>query len=316
MISANLRGAGFALAGFAVFSWHDAVVKALGAHYDAIQIVFFTVVLGFPWVTLILIRDRAGGSLWPRCPGWSALRTVAVMSTMLSAFYAFSTIPLAQTYAIIFATPLIITALSVPILGERVGPRRWAAVALGMVGVLIVLRPGGGVDLSLGHLAALVAAVSGALVAVIMRKIGNQERTVVLLLYPMLANTLVMGALLPLVYRPMSLPHLGGMALVAGGALLAMTLLIAAYRAAEAVVVAPMQYSQMLWAVALGLVFFGETPDGATLLGSCVIAASGLAVFLREGRAHVSQTQPALHATDRPGMAPDPALLRAEEAQD
>ncbi|TCP39013.1 DMT family transporter [Rhodovulum marinum] len=310
MISANLRGAGLALAGFAVFSLHDAVVKALGAHYDAVQIVFFSVLLGFPLVLLMLIRER-DGSLRPRRPGWTALRTGAVMATMLSAFYAFSTIPLAQAYAIIFATPLIITALSVPILGERVGPRRWSAVLLGLIGVLIVLRPGAEAGLGLGHLAALVAAGAGALVAVIMRKIGNEERSAVLLLYPMLANAAAMGCLLPFVYRPMPLEHLGGMGLVALGALGGMLLMIAAYRAAEAVVVAPMQYSQMLWAILLGVVLFDEVPDAMTLLGSAVIAASGLFVFLREGRPRVSATQPALYAADRPGLAPEGAPIEA-----
>jgi len=315
MISANLKGAGYALAGFAVFSFHDAVVKTLGAHYEAVQIVFFSVLLGFPLVLLMLIRD-GDGSLRPRRPGWTAVRTVAVMATMLSAFYAFSTIPLAQAYAIIFATPLIITALSVPILGERVGPRRWSAVVLGLVGVMIVLRPGAESTFSLGHMAALIAAGAGALVAVIMRKIGSEERSAVLLLYPMLANAAAMGCLLPFVYRPMPLAHLGAMGLVALGALLGMLLMIAAYRAAEAVVVAPMQYSQMLWAVVLGVILFDEVPDAMTLAGSAVIAASGLFVFLREGRADVSARQPALYAADRPGLAPEPAPLDALDGPD
>ncbi|HDR27888.1 DMT family transporter [Rhodovulum sp.] len=315
MNPANIRGAGLALAGFAVFSLHDAVVKALGAHYHAIQIVFFSVLIGFPLVVLMLIRER-DGSLRPRRPFWTALRTVAVMATMLSAFYAFSAIPFAQAYAIIFATPLIITALSVPILGERVGLRRWAAVVLGLIGVLIVLRPGADAGLGPGHLAALVAAGAGALVAVIMRKIGNEERSAVLLLYPMLANAAVTGCLLPFVYQPMAIAHLGGMGLVALGALGGMLLMILAYRAGEAGAVAPMQYSQMLWAVGLGMLLFDETPDAATMLGSAVIVASGLFVFLREGRGRVSITRPALHSADRPGLAPEHAAHSAPRPPD
>ncbi|MRH22371.1 EamA family transporter [Rhodovulum strictum] len=304
---ANIRGAGLALAGFAVFSLHDAVVKALGVHYHAIQIVFFSVLIGFPLVLLLLIRQR-DGSLRPRRPFWTALRTVAVMATMLGAFYAFSTIPFAQAYAIIFATPLIVTALSVPILGERVGPRRWAAVVLGLIGVLIVLRPGADAGLGPGHLAALVA--------VIMRKIGNEERSAVLLLYPMLANAAVMGCLLPFVYQPMPIAHLGGMGLVALGALGGMLLMISAYRAGEAGAVAPMQYSQMLWALGLGMLLFDETPDAATMLGSAVIVASGLFVFLREGRGRVSTLRPALHSADRPGLAPEHAAHSTPQRPD
>ncbi|TCP59911.1 EamA domain-containing membrane protein RarD [Rhodovulum bhavnagarense] len=303
MISNNLRGAFFALAGFGAFSLHDAVVKALGGYYAPVQIVFFSALFGFPLVALVLIGQGSGG-LRPVHPWWNALRTLALMVVMLSAFYAFATIPFAQAYALIFATPLIITALSVPMLGERVGPRRWAAVVLGLLGVLIVLRPWGEAHLAPGHLAALFSAFAGALVALIMRKIGNAERSAVFLLYPMLANVVVMGAVLPLVYEPMPILHLGGMALVALGSVTAMGLIILAYRAGEAVVVAPMQYSQMLWAIGLGYLVFGERVDGATLAGSAVIALSGLGILWREGQLPPSSARPALHGRARPDPAP------------
>lgn len=308
MISNNLKGALFALAGFGVFSLHDAVAKALGAHYHPVQTVFFGALLGFPLIALVLI-GQGGGGLRPVHPWWSALRTVALMLVTLTAFYAFATIPFAQAYALIFATPMVITVLSVPMLGERVGPRRWAAVLLGLVGVLIVLRPWGAGQLGLGHLAALVSAFSGALVALIMRKVGHAERSAVFLLYPMLANVVVLGALLPLVYRPMPLAHLGGMALVAAGSLTAMGLIILAYRAGEAVVVAPMQYTQMLWAVMLGYLLFGERPDGATLAGSLVIALSGLAILWRERQLPDRSAQPASHGPARS----DPGLSKGSE---
>ncbi|ARE41244.1 Membrane protein [Rhodovulum sp. P5] len=313
MGSSNLRGAVLALTGFAIYSLHDAIIKALGAHYHPVQIVFFSVLLGFPLILLMLIRQREVGSLRPVRPGWTALRMGAIMIHLLCVFYAFATIPITQVYALIFAMPLLITALSVPILGEHVGPRRWAAVVVGLLGVLIVLRPFGATDLTLGHLSALVGALSGSLVAVVMRKIGQEERSVVMLLYPMLGNVFAMGLLLPLVYQPMPILHFGALALVSVGALVAMSFMIAAYRAGEAVVVAPMQYSQMLWAVVLGYVFFAEVPDTGTALGSAVIVASGLIVLLREGKPDVSRTQPALTATDRPGIAPDPALLSDED---
>jgi S-adenosylmethionine uptake transporter len=314
MASPNARGAAFALAGFAIFSCHDVVVKALSAHYSAVQIVFFSVLMALPFVTLIVIRQSEGTDLWPRRPGWTILRTAALVVSTLSGFYAFGHIPLTQAYAIVFTTPLIITVLSIPILGERVGVRRWSAVALGLAGVLIVLRPWSVDALSLGHFAALVVAGCGALVSVILRKIGGEERSVVLLLYPMLANIAIMGAVLPLVYVPMPLLHFGGMTLVALGALVAMSLMIRAYRTAEAVVVAPMQYSQMIWATAFGVLLFRETPDAATLVGSVVIALSGMVVFFREGISDVSETRPALLATDRAGPAPDAVLVSGEEA--
>jgi len=162
--------------------------------------------------------------------------------------------------------------------------------------VLIVLRPGGETALGLGHLAAVTAAVTSSLGAVVVRKIGAEERSVVLLLYPMVANFVVLGCALPFVYRPMPLDHLGLLALVAVLGLVAMRLVIAAYRQAEAVIVAPMQYSQILWAAVFGALIFDETPDRYTVIGAGVIIASGVYIVLREGRGSVSQNRPVLEA--------------------
>ncbi|MEE4187897.1 MAG: DMT family transporter, partial [Roseobacter sp.] len=200
----NLKGALFALAAFGFFALHDVIIKVLGGAYSPIQIVFFSVVFSFPLATLFLLRDTTTGTLIPVHPWWMAARTVAAVITGFCAFYAFSVLPLAQVYAILFAAPLIITILAIPILGERVRLQRWIAVFIGLCGVMIVLRPGQQ-DMELGHLAALTSAVCGAFASIVVRKIGRDERTVVIMLYPMMANFLVMAALLPLVYVPMPL---------------------------------------------------------------------------------------------------------------
>jgi uncharacterized membrane protein len=196
-------------------------------------------------------------------PWWTALRTGAAVITAASAFYAFTAMPLAQVYAILFAAPLLITLLSIPILGERVGIHRGLAVLVGLGGVIVVLQPAT-TTLTAGHLAAVAAAVGSAFASVIMRKIGREERTVVLILYPMMANFVLMGAAMPFVYEPMPGAHLGLLALIAAIALLATNLMIFAYRAAPAATVAPMQYSQIIWATAYGALFFGEALEWAT----------------------------------------------------
>jgi S-adenosylmethionine uptake transporter len=296
--ASTARGALFALAAFGIYSTHDVVVKALGETYSPFQVVFFSTLFGFPVVTVMLMRDRTDGNLRPRHPWWTLIRTVAAVLTTASAFYAFSALPMAETYAIIFASPLLITLLAIPILGERVGWRRSLAVAVGLLGVIVVLRPGA-TTFTPGHLAALGAAVCSAVAAVIVRKIGSEERSAVLLLYPMMANFLLMGLTLPFVYRPMPALHLGGLATIAllgfGGAICH----IAAYRSASAVVVAPMQYSQILWAVVYGYVFFAETPDRGTALGAVIIIASGIYVVFREERPDVSRTRPVLRTRTR-----------------
>jgi S-adenosylmethionine uptake transporter len=299
MGGSNLFGAVLALISFGIFATHDVVVKFLGGQYSAVQIIFFSVLFGFPLVMVMLIQDRSDGNLRPRHPWWTALRTGAAVVTGVTAFYAFSVLPLAQTYAILFATPLLITLLAIPILGEKVGIRRGIAVVVGLLGVMVVLRPGDA-DLSLGHAAALTAAVCSSLASVIVRKIGHEERAAVLLLYPMLANFLILGAALPLVYVPMPIAHLGMIGIIALFGFVAMLFIIAAYRRAEAVVVAPMQYSQMIWASIYGALIFDESLDTYTVVGSAIIMASGLYIVLREGKKRVSANTPVLRTQSRP----------------
>ena len=305
--AANTRGATFALLAFAVYSTHDVVVKLLGGVYSPIQIVFFANLFGFPIVTLMLMRDRSDGNLRPRHPYWTALRTAATVVSTTCVFYAFSVLPMAQTYALIFAAPLLITILAIPVLGETVGWRRMAAVFVGLLGVLVVLRPGS-TDLTAGHAAALVAAVCSATAAVIVRKIGRDERSAVLLLYPMVANYVIMGCLLAFVYRPMPAIHIGGLATMALLGFCGGLLQIAAYRSGSAVVVAPMQYSQILWAVLYGALIFGETPTLSTGIGAAIIIASGIYVVFREDRTDTRTQRPVLRTQTRYVMGTLPRL--------
>ena len=295
--SANARGALAGLLAFGLFATHDALIKGLGETYAPFQIVFFSVLLSFPLTTLYLMRDTAEGNLIPRHPWWMAARTAAVVTTAVSAFYAFSVLPLAQVYAILFASPLVITMLSIPILGEAVGPRRWLAVGAGLLGVLVVLRPGG-VELGLGHAAALVAAFGGAFGSVVVRRIGRDERPVVFLLYPMVANFVADG--LPACPSSTSRCRWGtsrGSRRSRGWA--------SARRWASCWPTAwarhrwwrPMQYSQIVWATLYGALFFGETPDAFTALGAAIVIGSGLYILFREGR--VSKNAPVLSGRGR-----------------
>ncbi|MEM9787210.1 MAG: DMT family transporter [Pseudomonadota bacterium] len=306
-MSPNAKGALLALLAFGVFSTHDVVVKVLGGIYSPIQIVFFSVLLSFPLATVMLMRDAKPGTLVPVHPWWLALRTAAAVITGVSAFYAFSVLPLAQTYAILFASPLLITVLAIPVLGEKVRLRRWLAVIVGLIGVLVVLRPGQ-TTLSLGHLAALAAAVGGSVASIIVRKIGSEERPVVMLLYPMMVNFVVMACMLPFVYQPMPIEHLGLLAVIATFAWIASRLVVAAYQTGEAAIIAPMQYSQIVWATAFGLIFFDETVDMATGVGAGIIIASGLYIVLRESRSGASENTPVLRTRSRSETATTPRV--------
>lgn len=297
-MQANTKGALLGLLAFGLFSTHDVVVKFLGATYSTFQIVFFSVLLGFPLATLMLMNDKTDGNLRPRHPWWTALRTVAVMTTGACGFFAITQLPLAQFYAIIFAMPLLITLLSIPMLGERVGVHRALAVVAGLVGVLIVLRPGSA-PLTIGHAAALTAAFGGALASIIVRKVGHEERNVVLLLYPMVANVIVMGAIMPFVYVPLTGTAFAAQAVIAILAFCGTLGVIAAYKSGEAVIVAPMQYSQILWATLYGMIFFSERPDTTTMIGAGVIIASGIYILMRESGKTTTSNRPVLRTRTR-----------------
>ncbi|WP_439957618.1 DMT family transporter [Paracoccus albicereus] len=294
-----------------LYATHDVVIKTLAQDYGSFQILFFASLLSFPMVTIMLLGDRTGGTLRPARPIWVAVRSGCVVLAGIGGFYAFATLSLAQVYAILFATPLLVTILSIPLLHERVGVHRWLAVIVGLTGVLVVLRPGAR-ELALGHAAALMGACSSALASVIVRKLGNSERPVVLILWPMLGNFVLTGGALTLDYRPMTLGALALAGVIAGLGLAAGFLVITAYRTGEAAIVAPMQYSQILWATAYGWALFDERPDAATLLGAGIIIASGLYIVWREGAGGGSANRPVIGARMRAETvtAPKSTLLQ------
>lgn len=295
--SPNATGALLALAAFGIFSTHDALIKSLAATYSPVQIVFCIALFSFPLLLVMLALDRVHGTLLPIHPRLMVFRGVSVALSTVCAFYGFSVLPLAQVYAILFSTPMMITLLAIPLLGEKVGLHRAVAVAVGLCGVLVVLRPGSA-PLSLGHLAALTSATAGALNAIITRRIGRQERPAVMLLYAMGGNFVLMGLAMPLAYRPMPGPDISVMIAVAALAFIAMQLVIHSYRLGEAAVVSPMQYSQILWATLYGTLFFGEFPRMTTLIGAALVIASGLYIVIREASPRTSEIRPVLGPDD------------------
>jgi S-adenosylmethionine uptake transporter len=252
--------------------------------------------------------DRRDATLIPRHPWWTALRSVSAVVTGVMGFFAFSKLPLAQCYAIFFAMPLLITLMAIPMLGEKVGLRRGVAVVVGLVGVIIVLRPGGGEGFGIGHLAALGAAFTGALTSVIVRKIGAEERSAVLMLYPMVLSFFAMGLIMPFVYVPMPVEALALTAIMAFLGMLGALAIIAAYRSAPAVIVAPMQYSQIIWAALYGWLLFDESIDLFTAIGTGVIIASGIYIVLREQTPLVSQNRPVLESRSRLDIGTTPRI--------
>ncbi|MEO8244191.1 MAG: DMT family transporter [bacterium] len=309
LASSNLRGALLSLAAFGVYASNDVIVKFLGsnASYHPFQIIFFSGLMSFPLMTIMMMSDKSDGNLRPKMPGWTLLRSVLTVLNGLTGFYAFSVLPLSEAYPIFFAMPMLVTLMAIPMLGEKVGLHRGVAVAVGLAGVLVVVRPGSAA-FGLGHIAALTAASLGAMNSVLVRKTGKKERSAVIMLYPMIANFLVSGIALPFIYKPMPIEHIGLVAAMAVLGLTASLLAIFAYRIAPAVIVAPMQYSQIIWATIYGTIFFHETHDLVTILGTGIIIASGIYIVLREDKAAVSINRPVLETRSRFDFGLSPRL--------
>jgi drug/metabolite transporter (DMT)-like permease len=274
-------GIGLGALAFGLFSMMDALIKWLSASYSIPQLVVFNALFALIPIALLIVRRGGLRQLRTGRLGLHILRGTLGMLGSFLAFSAYSRLPLADAYAIIFATPLLITALSVPILGEAVGWRRWSAVVVGFVGVLIMLRPGVA-PIGAGSLAALGAACASACAILLVRKLSVTETTTSIAFYSSLTVLVLMSALFG---HSFVVPGIFDLALMAGSGLLggsALLILIAAYRRSPAALVAPFQYTQMLWAIVLGALFWGDLPEAAMLLGAAIVATSGLFILYRE----------------------------------
>jgi S-adenosylmethionine uptake transporter len=278
-----LTGALFGLAAFGLYAGYDISVKFLGSGYSAFQIIFFAGLLALPLVMVFAMADSDQGSLRPVRPGLLAFRVVVVVFNGIIGPYAFANLPLAQCYAIFFTMPIFIALLAVPMLGEKIDLVRGVAVMLGLVGVIVALDPGAA-PLQIAHLAAILGALSGALNYVLLRKTGGTERTIVLMLYPMIAQTLVLALIVPFDYKPMPLADLAVTAFMGATLVVGSILIIAAYRRARAIIVAPMQYSQIFWATLFRIVLFDEKISLPTMIGTGLIIAAGVIIVARQDK--------------------------------
>lgn len=265
-----------ALAGFALFPITDTLMKFLTRGYPLVETMFFNALFSVVTIGAYGLLTAGPAGLATRRPGLQLLRGLAGLGAGGGAFFAFTQMPLADVYAILFASPLIITALAGMLLGEPVGPKRWTAVAVGFMGVLLMLRPSGGGLMDIGAIAALASAVSYSLSGLIVRRWGRGETAAA---FPFYGNLLVMaltGCVLPFVFVLPSPADLGLMALcgVCGG--LALLCLLGAFRIAPVPVVAPFQYMEILWGLLYGALIFGDRPEGGIVLGAAVVILSGL----------------------------------------
>ena len=261
----------------------NALAKALAETYPLTEVTFFRNLFALlPAVAMVaaaggrecLRTEHRLGHVW---------RGVIGLTSMGLLFWSYHLMPLADAVAISYAAPLFVTALSVPLLGERVGPYRWGAVAVGFVGVLIIVQPGGAV-LGKGALVALAAAVAYALAMIAMRQLGRTERPVTTVFYFTVIATVLSGLTLPFSWITPTWEGFGLMALMglAGGG--SQYFSTRAYALAPAVVIGPFSYAGLLWATLLGWLVWGDVPSLTVTVGAGIVIASGLLILFRETR--------------------------------
>ena len=272
-----------ALVAYAVYSWGDAAIKALGGGLSVFEIGFYMTLVSAVCIALTTPKDEKLLHFWRMKRPWAVqARALSGTAASVLSVIAFTTIPLAEVYALIFLAPLFVTLMSMFLLKEQVGPWRWFAIVAGFAGVLLVVRPGFR-ELEIGHIAAVVVALLAAFSVILMRSLSAREtRTTMLgflVLYIIGFNgvaMLVTGARTPTLQEAAIL-------LVAG--IFAATgniLLLRATRFAPANQLASTHYSQIVWAVVLGALFFQEEPDLLAILGLAIIGSSGLLTVARE----------------------------------
>ncbi|BDA86249.1 membrane protein [Aureimonas sp. SA4125] len=265
-----------------VYACSDALIKYLGGHLPVFEIGFFTSV--FAILPALLTKERGDSwksALVPRHPKLVLLRMTSGTAGGILAVVAFTSLPLAEAYALIFLLPIFVTVLSTLILKEPVGWKRWSAVITGLVGVMLVVRPGFR-EILPGHLAAVGCAFCGAVTVIVLRVLGPTERRITLIGSVVLSAFVVNAILMiPTYVAPewSIMPFVAAAGLCAGSGHL---IQVYATRAAPANRVAPTQYSQIIWAALIGALFFDEFPDAFGVAGMTLVAFSGLFTFLRE----------------------------------
>lgn len=270
-------------AGVACLSINDALAKMLTEDYSPVQILFLRNVIALPFAVLIAWKMGGRKALHSSRPAAHFLRGVLWICATIMFFTSIKYLGLAEATALIFAAPLFITGISALFLREQVGLRRWLAVLTGFIGVLIIVRPGTVAFQPISLLPVATAFVY-ALLMLSARWVDTKESVWTLLLYLTATSGILSVFIVPFVWVPVKSETLWLFAAIALFGTAGMTMITQAFRLASAVVVAPLDYTGLLWATALGWLVWNEIPDSATFIGASVIIAAGAFTIWREHR--------------------------------
>jgi drug/metabolite transporter (DMT)-like permease len=264
------------------FAGMDALLKTLSTSYPSLELGALRGAASLPFVFAATLLRGNLRELKPVRWSLHLARGVLAIIMLTSFIYALRLLPMADAYALFLAAPLLVTALSMPLLGERVDWRRWVTIVIGLAGTLALLRPAASNLATVGALAAVAAAVCYALSAITIRVLTRTDTTASMVFWFMAMLTVFSGALAAPSWVPVRSEH--WTLLVGVGVLgaLGQHFVTEAFRYAPASSIAPFEYTAILWAVALDWVLWMHVPDARMLAGAAIIVASGLYLIHRE----------------------------------
>jgi drug/metabolite transporter (DMT)-like permease len=281
----RLRGVTYMVAGVFVFSIMDSLMKRLSSHYGPLQISYLRCFSS--WLLLLppIVWRRSWSSLRASNPALHVFRGVLGIGMLWGFVFAVHRLTLAQTYSMFLAAPLLMTALSVPIHGEKVTGRRWSAIVVGLGGVLVVLQPWGGGSISLAAAsAAALATVCYSISALTVRTLGGGNSSMSMVFWYLLLVSIGSGLLAIGDWHPIPASDWGWLIGIGVTGALGQLWLTNAFRRAPPSVVGPFEYTAILWAFAIDWIFWSVAPSASLVLGACIVIASGIVVILDERR--------------------------------
>ena len=283
------------LAAVAFFSVMDAGMKLLSAHYPTLQVTTGRGAASLPFVLVWVLMTAGPRSLIPVRWGLHLLRGVLGIAMIGCFVFALKSLPLSTAYTIYFVAPLLVAALSVPLLGEHVGPRRWIAIGIGLIGVLVVLRPGVDGLISVPGLMVLLAATAYAIAAVTVSLLTRTDSPQSMVVWFLLIMALGAGLMAWPEWQPLQLRHAGLIAGMGLAGALGQIALTRAFQLGQASMIAPLEYTGLIWVIGWDLLLWQVLPDRMTWIGAAIIVASGLYLLHRERVVRARRVQPLDH---------------------
>jgi drug/metabolite transporter (DMT)-like permease len=277
-----LKAIAFMLTAVAAFSGMDTLLKLLSEHYSPMQVVALRGASAVPFMVLPLLVMGRIKALKPVRMGMHILRALLQLFVLVTFVYAVRALSLADAYSIFLSAPLIVTALSVPLLGEHVGWRRWVAICVGLIGVLTMLEPSASSLVSLGAVAALLSAAGYAFNSIALRIITRTDSTVSVTFWMIsLMSVMALGLAAPQ-WIPIRSEDWLLLAAIGFFSSIAQHLLTEAFRNAAPSVVAPFEYTALLWGIIIDRVVWDVFPTSRVYIGGGIVIASGLYLIWRE----------------------------------